>query len=129
MSISVVEKLLRDRTNIGTIYQQMRAEKGKSIDERFEHLKKNSVFDKFQELQLEDRFSKIIPIEGDVGQEHLGISPANRQILINNVNVVFHSAATLDFFQSLRETTNINLLGTRRVVQLCKQMTKLEVCN
>lgn len=126
VGVTIVEKLLRDVPNVGTLYLLMRAKKGKSVQERLEELKKNSVFDKFKELQLEARLSKIVPIEGDVGLDNLGISPKDRQILIDNVNVVFHSAATLDFFQSLKETTNINLRGTRRVVELCQQLKKLD---
>ncbi|EDV55733.1 putative fatty acyl-CoA reductase CG8306 [Drosophila erecta] len=126
VGVTIVEKLLRDVPNVGTLYLLMRAKKGKNVQERLEELKKNSVFDKFKELQLEARLSKIVPIEGDVGLEHLGISPKDRQILIDNVNVVFHSAATLDFFQSLKETTNINLRGTRRVMELCQQITNLD---
>ncbi|KAH8404100.1 hypothetical protein KR215_009787, partial [Drosophila sulfurigaster] len=126
VGVTIVEKLLRDVPNVGTLYLLMRAKKGKNIQERLEELKKNSVFDRFKELQLESRLSKIVPIEGDVGLENLGISPKDRQTLIENVNVVFHSAATLDFFQSLKETTNINLRGTRRVVELCQQLTKLD---
>jgi len=126
VGVTIVEKLLRDVPNVGTLYLLMRAKKGKSVQERLEELKKNSVFDKFKELQLESRLSKIVPIEGDVGLEHLGISPKDRQTLIDNVNVVFHSAATLDFFQSLKETTNINLRGTRRVVELCQQIKNLD---
>ncbi|XP_052838640.1 putative fatty acyl-CoA reductase CG8306 [Drosophila gunungcola] len=126
VGVTIVEKLLRDIPNVGTLYLLMRAKKGKNVQERLEELKKNSVFDKFKELQLESRLSKIVPIEGDVGLENLGISPKDRQTLIDNVNVVFHSAATLDFFQSLKETTNINLRGTRRVVELCQQLKKLD---
>ena len=126
VGVTIVEKLLRDIPEIGTVYVLMRAKKGKSVDQRLEELKKNSVFDKFKDLKLEERFNKIVPIEGDVGVEHLGISENDRQLLIKNVHVVFHSAATLDFFQSLKETTNINLRGTRRVVELCKQLEKLE---
>lgn len=126
MGVTIVEKLLRDVPNVGTLYLLMRAKKGKSVEQRLEELKKNSVFDRFKELQLESRLSKIVPIEGDVGLEHLGISAKDRETLIDNVNVVFHSAATLDFFQSLKETTNINLRGTRRVVELCKQLRHLD---
>ncbi|XP_017466419.1 PREDICTED: putative fatty acyl-CoA reductase CG8306 [Rhagoletis zephyria] len=127
VGVTIVEKLLRDIPEIGTVYLLMRPKKGKTVAQRLEEIRKNSVFDKFKELTLyEKRFDKIVTIEGDVGQEHLGISEAERQVLIDNVHVVFHSAATLDFFQSLKETTNINLLGTRRVVELCKQLTKLE---
>ncbi|KAM7343267.1 putative fatty acyl-CoA reductase CG8306 [Cochliomyia hominivorax] len=126
VGVTIVEKLLRDIPEIGTVYVLMRAKKGKSVEQRLEELKKNSVFNKFKEQKLEARFAKIQAIEGDVGLEHLGISETDRQILIDNVHVVFHSAATLDFFQTLKETTNINLRGTRRVVELCKQLTKLE---
>lgn len=126
MGVTIIEKLLRDVPNVGTLYLLMRAKKGKNVKERLQELQQNSVFDRFKELQLESRFSKIVPIEGDVGLEHLGISPADRETLIENVNVVFHSAATLDFFQSLKETTNINLRGTRRVVELCQQLRHLD---
>ncbi|CAD7012235.1 unnamed protein product [Ceratitis capitata] len=113
VGVTILEKLLRDIPEIGTVYLLMRPKKGKTVA---------------QQLKIDEkRFDKIVPIEGDVGQEHLGISEAERQVLIDNVHVVFHSAATLDFFQSLKETTNINLLGTRRVVELCKQLSKLEV--
>lgn len=67
----------------------------------------------------------MIPIQGDVSEENLGLSPADRQTLINNVNVVIHSAATLDFHESLRPTVNTNLLGTRRVMQLSSEIPNL----
>ncbi|XP_017148619.1 putative fatty acyl-CoA reductase CG8306 [Drosophila miranda] len=126
VGVTIVEKLLRDVPKVGNLYLLMRAKKGKSVEERLEELKKNSVFDRFKEMQLESRLTKIVPIEGDVGLDNLGISPKDRQTLIDNVNVVFHSAATLDFFQSLKETTNINLKGTRRVVELCQQLKQLD---
>ncbi|XP_037955042.1 putative fatty acyl-CoA reductase CG8306 [Teleopsis dalmanni] len=126
VGVTIIEKLLRDIPNIATIYLLMRPKKGKSVEQRLEDIKNNSVFDKFKESKLESRFSKLVPIEGDVGEEHLGISEINRQILIENVHVVFHSAATLDFFQTLKTTTNINLRGTRRVVELCKQIQNLQ---
>lgn len=72
-----------------------------------------------------DVFRKLIPIQGDVSEENLGISDADRQIIIQNVNVVIHSAATLDFHESLRPTVNTNLLGTRRVMVLCSEIRNL----
>lgn len=64
-------------------------------------------------------------MQGDVAFDDLGISSADRQTLINNVNVIIHSAATLDFSDPLRPTVNINLLGTRRVTQLAKEVRNL----
>lgn len=43
-----------------------------------------------------------------------------------NVNVVIHSAASLDFNETLRSAVTINLLGTRRVLDLCQQITNLQ---
>lgn len=69
----------------------------------------------------------MIPIAGDVGEENLGLSSADRLTLVEDVNIVFHSAATLDFEADLKSNTNINLLGTRRVVQLCQEIRDLKV--
>lgn len=74
-----------------------------------------------------DLFEKLIVVSGDVGQENLGLSLQDRATLVNKVQIVFHAAATLDFEADLRSTCNINLLGTRRVVQLCQEMQELKV--
>lgn len=63
---------------------------------------------------------------GDVAEKHLGISEEDRQAIINNVHVVIHSAASLDFNQPLRTTVTINLLGTRYVMQLCEQIRNIQ---
>jgi fatty acyl-CoA reductase len=85
------------------------------------------VYEKLRELQGANIFQKLVSLAGDVGEENLGLSPADRRLLTENVNVVFHSAATLDFEATLRPSVNINLLGTRRVVELCKEISHLEV--
>lgn len=127
VGVCLIEKILRDIPNIGKLYLLMRQKKGKSVEQRLVDLQKNSVFDKINESgDASDLFEKLVPISGDVGEENLGISEEDLKILKDNVSVVFHSAATLDFFQSLKETTNINLRGTRRVTTLCKMLPKLE---
>lgn len=75
--------------------------------------------------QRETIFKKLVAISGDVAEENLGISPSDREILINNVNLIIHSAATLDFHEPLRPTVVTNLLGTRRVTQLAKEVRHL----
>lgn len=49
-------------------------------------------------------------------------------MLQDKVQVAFHCAATLDFEANLRTTVDVNLLGTRRIVELCSGMSKLKVC-
>ncbi|OAD57820.1 hypothetical protein WN48_01515 [Eufriesea mexicana] len=65
-------------------------------------------------------------VAGDVGEENLGLSTTDRFTLIEDVQIVFHCAATLEFVADLKSTTNINLLGTRRVVQLCQEIRDLK---
>lgn len=71
-------------------------------------------------------FARVKAISGDVGEENLGLSESDRQILTQNINVVFHSAATLDFAETLKSTVNVNLLGTRRMLQLAEQCRQLK---
>lgn len=86
---------------------------------------KNEIFEVLLKEQSKEIFNKLIPIEGDVGEENLGISSEDRVTLKRNVNIVLHSAATLDFFESLKPTVQINLLGTRRIMQLCAELDNL----
>ncbi|CAL7940810.1 unnamed protein product [Xylocopa violacea] len=126
LGVCLVEKLLRSVPGIKNIYLLLRSKKGKQIEERLEELKKNSVFDRIKEENKTELFKKIIPVAGDIGEDNLGLSSADRLTIVEEVQIVFHSAATLDFEADLKTTTNINLLGTRRVVQLCQEIRDLK---
>lgn len=125
VGIALVEKILRSCPDVAKVYLLMRPKKGKEIHERLEDITKNSVFSVLLEKTSADIFKKLVAVAGDVGEENLGLSAADRQILANNVNVVIHSAATLDFQASLKPTVFINLLGTRRVMDLCREIKNL----
>ncbi|CAB3257546.1 unnamed protein product [Arctia plantaginis] len=127
VGLCLTEKILRCIPDAGKIYLLMRPKKGKEINERLEEFPKNPVFEKLLQSNSTDVFKKLTPISGDVGEENLGLSPQDRQMLVDNVNVVIHSAATLDFQENLRPTIKINLLGTRRVMELCKDAKNLKV--
>lgn len=48
-------------------------------------------------------------------------------MMISEVSVVFHSAATVKFDEPLKTSVEFNVLGTRRVIQLCHKMPLLKV--
>lgn len=125
VGIALIEKILRSCPDVGKVFLLMRPKKGKEIQERLEDITKNSVFSVLLEQTSADVFKKLFAVAGDVGEENLGLSPSDRQLLAHNVNIVIHSAATLDFQASLKPTVLINLLGTRRVMQLCQEMKNL----
>lgn len=126
LGICLIEKLLRTLPDIKCIYMLLRPKKGQQIKERLEKLKQNSVFDRLREENKTHLFDKLIPVEGDVGEKNLGLSSADRLTLVEEVQIVVHSAATLDFEADLKTTTKINLLGTRRVVELCQEIRDLK---
>uniref|UniRef100_A0A2S2Q417 Fatty acyl-CoA reductase n=1 Tax=Sipha flava TaxID=143950 RepID=A0A2S2Q417_9HEMI len=127
VGISYIEKVLRSIPDIGSIYIILRPRKGQSIQERLEILKNNSVFDK---LKTDDGFdvliNKIKPVCGDISEEKLGLSDEDYKMLCENVNIVVHCAATLDFETDLKTAVIINLMGTKRIVELCKQIKNLQ---
>lgn len=47
-------------------------------------------------------------------------------LLTRTVNVVFHSAATVKFDEKLKLSVTINVLGTQKLMELCKKMNHLE---
>lgn len=47
-------------------------------------------------------------------------------MLARTVNIVFHSAATVKFDEKLKLSVTINMLGTQRLVELCRRMAHLE---
>lgn len=69
----------------------------------------------------------MIPICGDITLHQLGISESDQTLLCRNVSVVFHSAATVKFDEKLELSVKINMLGTKRLVELCHRMMNLDV--
>jgi len=71
--------------------------------------------------------TKIIPVAGDVTLPSLGLSPADLQLLSDNVSLVFNSAATVRFDEELRTAVELNVKGPQRLINVCHQMKHLDV--
>jgi fatty acyl-CoA reductase len=122
----LVEKLLRSCPGIENIYLLMRPKRGHDINERLNEIINGPLFDILRRERAND-LGKIIPIHGDITSEELGISESDQALLCQKVSVVFHSAATVKFDEKLKLSVTINMLGTKRLVELCHRMTRLEV--
>ncbi|XP_065217208.1 putative fatty acyl-CoA reductase CG5065 [Planococcus citri] len=118
-------KLLHSCSQLDTIFVLMRSKHGKSSMSRnteffnspaFENLKKDNP----------KVFEKVVLISGDVGEDGIGLSDLDRGILIDEVSVVFHSAAIIKMNMDLRTVLNVNTVGTARMLELAQQMKKLE---
>ncbi|CAN7998803.1 unnamed protein product [Ixodes hexagonus] len=76
---------------------------------------------------------KVIAVEGDLTLSELGLSAEHKRALCENVDIVFHSAAIVKFDEPLKSSIDMNVLGTRRLLQLCQGMAFVHVstayCN
>lgn len=82
----------------------------------FSVCKKNMGEDEFMKMA----FEKIQPIEGDLILEGLGLSASNKEMLLNNVQIIINSAASVSFDDPLLESLNINYFGNLRMLELAK---------
>lgn len=72
---------------------------------------------------------KIVAVVGDCSIAGLGMDLNDRQTLITNVNIVFHAAATVKFDETLKLAADINVHGTKDVIELAKETKNLKVLN
>jgi len=121
----LVEKLLRSCPDIETIYLLARAKSGAKIQDRIQEVIGTQIFDNLRQNQPEV-FGKLKAIAGDVTLPELGISAEDLQLLQEKVTIVMHVAARIKFDRDLKEAVDINVKGTRRVVQLCRQLPLLK---
>ena len=71
--------------------------------------------------------SKIVPIQGDLIVEGLGISKEDITLIENNVNVIINCAASVNFDDPLQDAININYYGAARLLELSKTIKDLKV--
>jgi hypothetical protein len=70
---------------------------------------------------------KIIIVNGDCSLPGLGLEASDRRLLIEDISHVFHGAATVRFDENLRSAVATNVVGTRSVLELSREMKKLKV--
>ncbi|KAL3270689.1 hypothetical protein HHI36_021217 [Cryptolaemus montrouzieri] len=121
----LLEKLLRSCPGVSKVYLLIRPKKGQNAHERLSELLCSPLFHTVRKERPNDLY-KVLPIEGDITQPDLAISINDRNMLARSVNIVFHSAATVKFDEKLKLSVTINVLGTQRLVELCKKMGNLE---
>ncbi|XP_050316285.1 fatty acyl-CoA reductase wat-like isoform X2 [Anthonomus grandis grandis] len=124
MGKALIEKLLRE-TDVETIYVLIREKKGKTPHMRIDSLFDDVIFDRVKIEKPKCR-NKVEAIPGDCTIAGLGISIIDRQKLISNIDVVFHVAATVNFNEHLKLAYNINLNGTKDLLNLAREMKNLK---
>ncbi|XP_017035510.1 fatty acyl-CoA reductase wat-like [Drosophila kikkawai] len=119
----VIEKLLRT-TEVKRIYSLFRPKRGVSIGERVSVWEKDSIFEVLLKTKP-DALQRVCPIAGDCQQPDLGLCELDKGLLVSEVQVVIHGAATVRFDEAMHLSLAINVRATRLMLQLAKRMTQL----
>lgn len=56
-----------------------------------------------------------------------GLSAFDLNLLIQNVSIVFNSAATIKFNEELKDAIEMNVKGPMQLLEICRQMKRLVV--
>nr|XP_054930150.1 fatty acyl-CoA reductase 1-like [Dermacentor andersoni] len=119
----LLEKLLRS-CPVKRIYLLIRSKHGVEPDARLEAMLRSEVFQRIR-LEVPDALGKVKAVAGDLTQPDLGLSETSLHTLVDEVSVVFHLAATAKPNETFKQAVQLNVLGTRRTVDICKQMRSL----
>ncbi|KAJ8942718.1 hypothetical protein NQ318_017017, partial [Aromia moschata] len=84
----------------------------------------NTLFSKLKEKNP-DILKRIIPVNGDVKEIKLGMAEEDRRTIIENVNIIYHSAASVRFDDFLKDAVLLNTRGTREISNLALEVKNL----
>ncbi|XP_072376256.1 putative fatty acyl-CoA reductase CG5065 [Diabrotica undecimpunctata] len=122
---ALIEKILK-LCDVKKIYLLIRDKKGKTPNERIKDIFSNPIYRTVLERKP-DVQKKCIPIPGDVSLVNLGISEENRKLLMDEVDFIIHSAATVRFDDSLKYAVTVNTRGTKFMLDLAEGCSKLKL--
>lgn len=83
-----------------------------------------NFFQVFEKLSDDDK-AKVHPVVGELSEPNFALKEALVEKLLDEVNIVYHVAATIRFNSFLGSAIKINLIGTQVVVNFTKRLRKL----
>ncbi|EFA05233.2 putative fatty acyl-CoA reductase CG5065 [Tribolium castaneum] len=122
-----VEKLLRSCPGIKKIYLFIRTKKDKEPNERIREMFNGPLFDLLKKQQGDEILKKVEAISADMEAPDLALAASDRKKLAEEVEMIYHCAATIRFDESLRKAVFLNTRGTKLMLDLAKECKKLIV--
>ncbi|XP_017104769.3 putative fatty acyl-CoA reductase CG5065 [Drosophila bipectinata] len=121
---TLLEKLLWSFPQIKRIYMLIRPKGGVTVEERFRVFLQNPIFERLRSNHP-DRLKKIFHFSGNIEDDNFGLNESDRKVLCAEVNIIFHSAATVRFNECLKVAARVNSQATYNLLELCREMTHL----
>ena len=121
--------LLHNFPDIGKVYTTVRARDEKESKTRFwTSIVTSPTFDPLREKYGEgfDDFikSKVVPVNGDVGNEFLGLDEKQAKKIMRDTDVIINGAGNVTFNPPLESALRTNVVGSNNIIQMARMMKK-----
>ncbi|XP_026489495.2 putative fatty acyl-CoA reductase CG5065 [Vanessa tameamea] len=121
----ILEKLLYSCPGLDKVYVMVRDKKNTVAQQRIQKILEQPIFSRLRD-ENPKAFDKIVPIVGDISELKLGLNAQDEELLTSKVSIVYHVAATIKFNEPLEVAMNINVAGTKRVIELSHRMKNIK---
>ena len=112
----ICSKLLEDENNF--LYVIARKKRMRTAQDRV----LDAIAKCNEKVNIMDVKSRIKVFEGDIEEEQLGLSSQEYTCLKEEINVIYHSAASIKFSLDYEDAKKINCGGTQKIVALMKEI-------
>ncbi|MGB8510555.1 MAG: SDR family oxidoreductase, partial [Pyrinomonadaceae bacterium] len=126
----VALSMLLDRfPGVGRVYVTVRARSKEESETRFwNNVITAPPFDPMRErygAAFEDFIrDKVRIVNGDIGEDNLGLSEVDAQALAADIDVLINSAGNVTFNPTLESALRTNVVGTQNVIRFAKRMKR-----
>jgi len=113
----ILETLLRTCPGVKTIYLVVRNSKDKTAEKRVEESLRTELFDEAREIDPQFE-RKVVALAGDLRKPKLGLSEENYNKVLNEVQIILHSAASVSFNEDLKDSLETNVCAVEEVCRM-----------
>jgi len=121
--------LLNNFPNVGKVYATVRARDARESENRFwQSIVTSPTFDPLREKYgdgFEDFIrAKVVPVNGDVGNEFLGMDETEAREIMADTDVIINGAGNVTFNPPLESALRTNVVGSNNIIQLARMMKR-----
>ncbi len=126
--------LLHNFPDIGKVYATVRARDANESKIRFwTSIVTSPTFDPLREKYgdgFEDFIkAKVVPVNGDVGNEYLGLDEKDAKKIMRDTDIIINGAGNVTFNPPLESALRTNVVGSNNIIKLARMMKKPRVVH
>ena len=121
--------LLNNFPDIGKVYATVRArDENESMTRFWTSIVTSPTFDPLREKYgdgFEDFIrSKVVPVNGDVGNEFLGLDEKQAKKIMRDTDIIINGAGNVTFNPPLESALRTNVVGSHNIIKMARMMKK-----